>query len=153
MVQSRRIEVILGQREELKALVLAGESFERAAQAGEGLSGGPLWGWAVVLLLGAATSVTDSLGTEYVFIVFYCCVGNFCDDFFFGGWMLVLWLICIALVDAPEDAGWEVLSTSSRKRSSESVAKLLMSWSCFLDGHIVFQDFRLQIVYCDIRWH
>jgi hypothetical protein len=44
MVQSRRIEVILGQREELKALVLAGESFERAAQAGEGLSGGPLWG-------------------------------------------------------------------------------------------------------------
>lgn len=30
------ISVILGQREELKALVLAGESFERAAQAGEG---------------------------------------------------------------------------------------------------------------------
>ena len=29
-------EVILGQREELKALVIAGESFERAAQAGEG---------------------------------------------------------------------------------------------------------------------
>lgn len=30
------ISVILGQREELKALVIAGESFERAAQAGEG---------------------------------------------------------------------------------------------------------------------
>ena len=29
-------EVILGQRAELKALVVAGESFERAAQAGEG---------------------------------------------------------------------------------------------------------------------
>ena len=71
---------------------------------------------------------------------------------FFFGWMFVLWLVCIALVDAPDDAGWEVLSTSSRKRSSESVAKLLMGWSCLLDGRIVFQDFRLQIVYCDISW-
>lgn len=33
---SKLPKVILGQREELKALVIAGESFERAAQAGEG---------------------------------------------------------------------------------------------------------------------